>query len=161
MAKRVTEDEALEFKRLYVEEKLSIQEVADKTGWSWETVRRNLHIMGAAVRSQGTRTSSPKSSQRHGMSNHPLYKTWLGMVQRCHQPTHKGYRDYGAKGVAVYEPWRSDPRPFIEYVETNLGLRPVGCTIDRDDPAGNYEPGKISWQPWSVQNRNKRAAKVA
>lgn len=42
----------------------------------------------------------------HDMSHHPLYKTWRGMVARCHVESDKSYKWYGARGISVCDEWR-------------------------------------------------------
>jgi len=100
----------------------------------------------------------------HGLAAHPLYDTWYGMMVRCHNPRNKAYRNYGARGIEVYEPWR-DLAQFIADVEASIGPRPEGkypsgkplYTIDRyPDNDGNYEPGNVRWATAAEQNANTR-----
>ena len=39
--------------------------------------------------------------------DHPLYKTWEGMMNRCYMESCSNYRYYGAKGVKVAERWHN------------------------------------------------------
>lgn len=86
----------------------------------------------------------------HGLSKHPLYDTFRKMIRRC-----RGV--YRAVGITVYPEWDDlkDPRPFIKWVEANLGERPQGCTLDRIDNDGNYEPGNLKWSTPLQQARNR------
>jgi hypothetical protein len=92
---------------------------------------------------------------KHGLSKHPLYSTWANMMGRCYQQSHASYSGYGARGIQVHKPWHAVP-VFIAWVEENLGPRPAGCTIDREDNNGHYEPGNVRWADGSTQNGNKR-----
>lgn len=96
------------------------------------------------------------TSRTHGLTDHPLYPTWQGMWARCTKPTATGYRDYGGRGITVCEPWR-DPAVFIAYIETSIGPRPEGLTLDRIDNDGNYEPGNLRWSTFEEQARNRRS----
>lgn len=61
MTRRVTETEALEFKRLYVDEKRSLSQIGTKTGWSIVTVHSYLHALGVEMRPA---TGSSETSYR-------------------------------------------------------------------------------------------------
>jgi hypothetical protein len=92
----------------------------------------------------------------HGESKTPLYQTWINMRRRCENPRHVGYKNYGGRGIKVCEAWNRSYDAFRDYVEFNLGPRPLGHTIDRIDNDGNYEPGNVRWSSLSVQSRNQR-----
>jgi hypothetical protein len=87
---------------------------------------------------------------RHGLRYHPLYGRWLGMSQRCNDPAHVRYADYGGKGVTVCERWRSFPN-FLE----DMGMPADGMSIERIDGNKGYEPGNCVWATTAQQSRNK------
>lgn len=99
------------------------------------------------------------SSRRHGLWQHPLYKTWSCMVDRCHNENSGVYDRYGGRGIEVYEPWRGDPAPFINWAAEHLGERPPGHSLDRIDNDGNYVPGNLRWATPKTQNNNRRPAR--
>jgi hypothetical protein len=92
---------------------------------------------------------------RGKISEHPLYATWSNMKRRCYDPGNAQYPNYGGRGIEVYEPWH-DSRTFIAWIDKNLGPRPKGCTLDRKNNDGDYEPGNVQWASGSRQNRNRR-----
>jgi hypothetical protein len=95
----------------------------------------------------------------HGMNNHPLAKTWDSMLRRCEDPGAPGYKNYGGRGIKVCDRWH-DVRLFIADIETMLGPRPPGMSIDRyPDNDGNYEPGNVRWATNSQQMQNRRPYK--
>jgi hypothetical protein len=96
----------------------------------------------------------------HGLSGHPLYQTWCGMIARCEQPGSISYPRYGGRGIRVCAEWH-DVTTFIGWVAANLGPRPAGHSIDRIDNDGNYEPGNVRWATRSEQSRNQRRGNVA
>ena len=78
------------------------------------------------------------------------------MKQRCFNPNIPSYQHYGARGITICDDWLDDPSQFLLYVETHLGPCPDGCSLDRIDNDGNYEPGNIQWANKQQQNNNKR-----
>ena len=92
----------------------------------------------------------------HGLSGHPLYGIWHGIIQRTTNPNAKAYPDYGGRGIAVCERWR-DVAVFIADIERDIGPRPTGHSLDRiDTHHGNYEPGAVRWAPPDLQTQNRR-----
>lgn len=83
--------------------------------------------------------------QSHGLSHHPLYKTWNNITQRCGK--HKNYLN-----IAVCEEWRSNFKSFYDW-SVNNGWK-EGLTIDRIDYNGDYEPANCRWITQSEQTRN-------
>ena len=95
-----------------------------------------------------------KSRITHDLSDHPLYKTWQNMKNRCYLTTHPSYKGYGARGITVCEDWRVDFVTFYEWSISNGWGE--GLSIDRIDVNGNYEPSNCRWVDDSVQANNKR-----
>lgn len=73
------------------------------------------------------------------------------MKQKCNNSNAWNYQWYGALGVKVCEAWLK----FENFLK-DMGTRPVGMTLDRIDPAKNYEPINCRWASASIQGRNKR-----
>jgi len=93
---------------------------------------------------------------RKGISKHPLYNTWVGMMQRCYNKNHTAYKHYGGRGIIVCDEWH-DSVAFITHCEEVLGPRPPGHTHDRIDNDGNYELVNSRWASKSEQMKNKRS----
>jgi len=95
------------------------------------------------------------SNIRHGHStdggHSPTYHSWHAMTQRCTNPKHKGYPNYGGRGIKICERWRK----FSNFL-ADMGERPEGKTLDRKDNDGNYEPGNCRWATYGEQNSNQR-----
>lgn len=80
------------------------------------------------------------------------YQIWQGMIQRCENPNHISYKNYGARGVTVCLRWRNSFDAFL----TDMGPKPPGDTsLHRIDNHPTYEPGHVIWTTRTEQNRNR------
>lgn len=95
-----------------------------------------------------------KQNTTHGMSRHPLYRQYKGMVARCIYPSHISYKNYGARGIRVCDGWLQSFEAFANWAMTN-GWR-EGLTIERQNSNGNYEPTNCCLVTQKIQCRNKR-----
>lgn len=86
------------------------------------------------------------------VTKHPLYVLWAGMIARCENPNHVGYKNYGGRGIKVCERWRMSFENFLE----DMGERPPGTTLDREDGNKDYEPGNCAWKTTAEQSRNTK-----
>lgn len=92
--------------------------------------------------------------RRHGQAKTALYSVWVCIKQRCHNPNHRGFKDYGARGITMCSEWREDYIEFHDWAMSNGYEK--GLEIDRKENDGNYEPGNCRWVTHSVNNQNTR-----
>lgn len=93
-----------------------------------------------------------RDREYHGYSRTPEYTVWAMMIQRCCNPKHVAYVNYGGRGITVCERWRNSFCAFL----ADMGFRPNGLSIDRIDNDGNYEPGNCRWATDQQQSFNRR-----
>jgi hypothetical protein len=80
-----------------------------------------------------------------------LYWVWADMIGRCTNPNHKAFANYGGRGITVCDRWR-----VYQNFAADMGERPDGGLLDREDNNGNYDPGNCKWSTRKEQNSNRR-----
>ena len=106
--------------------------------------------LGESVRvNKRDRTDEYKSRKRS-----PTYHSWNAMVQRCRNPKHRSFKDYGARGISFDPSWCVFSRFYAD-----MGERPEGTTLDRIDCNENYSKANCRWADSSTQNLNRRPFK--
>lgn len=96
---------------------------------------------------------------KHGLYNvNPkLHNVWNSMKERCNNPKHHAYENYGGRGIKVCDVWQHDFKAFLEWSMANGYAE--GLTIDRINVNGNYEPSNCRWATQKQQANNTRRNK--
>ena len=86
--------------------------------------------------------------------SHPSYGSWYSMLRRCYHTNHQNYKNYGGRGITVTPRWYD-----FDHFVADMGIRPVGHTIDRINNNMGYSPQNCRWATIAQQAKNKRAYK--
>lgn len=87
----------------------------------------------------------------------PLYQIWAQIVQRCFNPNHPKFKNYGQRGIDMDPRWRESFLTFKREVPRRPNRK---CSIERIDNNKGYWPDNIRWEPAKIQNRNRRNTRI-
>ena len=93
----------------------------------------------------------------HGLKSNRFYDTWYGMLQRCTNPNHKAYKNYGGRGITVCEEW-VDVANFVAWAESTYP-NIEDATLDRINNDKGYSPENCRWVDRTTQALNRRKMK--
>lgn len=87
----------------------------------------------------------------HGYARTPTYNCWANMIARCENPNRPDFHNYGGRGIAVCERWKS----FQNFL-ADMGEKAEGLSLDRIDVDKGYSADNCRWVPLLTQNNNRR-----
>ena len=117
----------------------------------------SIEVRGGNLRSGNTKSCgclhgiSNLAAATHGKTNTTAYWRWRAMIQRCTNPRHKNWENYGGRGIAVCDRWRN-----FKHFYADMGDPPSGLTLDRIDVNGDYNRENCRWATPIRQMRNTR-----
>lgn len=117
-----------------------------------------IDFLNTGLRRKKRLSCGCKTTRWYGENFTPEWHALKAAIQRCHNPSHPSWDDYGGRGITVCDEWRRDYRAFLACV----GRRPSSrYSLDRfPDNDGNYEPDNVRWRTAAQQARNKRNNRI-
>lgn len=122
-----------------------------------------LVVSGKNIRNNHTqscgclqREQASKAARIHGMTMTRIHNTWKQMRQRCLNPHHRRFEDWGGRGITVCQEWQESFEAFYDHVAQLPHFGEKGYSLDRMDNDGNYEPGNVRWATKAEQANNRR-----
>lgn len=95
----------------------------------------------------------------HYQSRTKEYKAWCTTIQRCTNPNHVSYKNYGARGIRMCDHWRYSYAQFL----ADMGPKPEGLQLERkNNDLGYLCPlclpplGNCEWATRRKQLKNRR-----
>lgn len=121
-----------------------------------KTIQQTNPLQNGGSKSCGCYKRDVARSKRHlEKVNYqmPGFHSWRGMVERCTNPNHDKYKNYGGRGIRVCDRWRIFKNFYID-----MGEKPSPKhSIDRIDTDGDYCPENCKWSDQVEQCRNKKS----
>jgi len=82
----------------------------------------------------------------------PTYKSYRMMLNRCNNPRATGFENYGGRGILVCSRWSNSFENFL----ADMGVRPVGTTLERKNNDAGYSKRNCKWATPKEQASNRR-----
>lgn len=123
-----------------------------------EKSMRRRTVLSAGAKSCGCLQKKAFDKNRTATHGHakggrtsPTYNTWCGMIKRCCNQSHEHYADYGGRGITVCDEWM-----VFENFLRDMGERPSGMTLDRENNDLGYMKSNCRWATQKQQCNNRR-----
>lgn len=79
-------------------------------------------------------------------------------IHRCHNTKNKQYKDYGGRGITVFQDWQG--KDGFDLFLAHIGPKPSPeLTLERLDNSKGYYPGNVGWRTRKDQQANRRGYK--
>jgi len=99
-----------------------------------------------------------KANRKYGRENRSICNVFYNMKNRCYNSKSKHYKNYGGRGIKIYDKWLQNLNNFIDWCNKNGYEK--GLEIDRIDNDGNYSPDNCRFVTHKKNNENVRLLRV-
>ena len=94
----------------------------------------------------------------HMKTGTKLHHTWLSQKGRCFNPNDRAWKNYGGRGITMYEGWVNNFAAWLEHVESLPYYGDPDRSLDRVENDKGYEPGNLRWATRIEQANNRRSS---
>ena len=112
-------------------------------------------LRNGLTKSCGCLRRETKPGLTHGQAHTRTYNIWIGLKQRCSNPNHPAFKNYGGRGISFAPQWKD----FAVFLK-DMGEAPEGTSIERVNNNRGYEPGNCIWADRLTQGRNTRRCRM-
>lgn len=102
---------------------------------------QSLEKLCKSCSQKGKKCVIKEPSPRHDTDKNGSWNSYWSAKNRCAKRSHYTNVEFR---FSNFDEW------FAE-----LGPRPVGCSVDRIDSLGHYEPGNVRWATYKQQSANR------
>lgn len=102
---------------------------------------RNTNIKTGSIRNPYSKNVCGVACLGNADSNHPLYEHWKQMINRCYNPKHVSYKNYGDRNIKVCNRWLCFEyflNDIVNYESYKKLYDGHSFQIDRKDNDKNY-----------------------
>lgn len=117
-----------------------------------------IYVRGFCLKNGNTKSCGAhpgRGAITHGKSGTRTYHAWSHMIQRCTNPKHPNFKDYGGRGIRVGPAWKS-----FDAFYADMGEQPEGLTLERRNNSLGYSKANCRWATRQDQMNNCRNNKV-
>ncbi len=143
----------------YKSETRTISQWSEITGVPYSTIKlrikKGLSIEEVFIPAVH-KDSTGKPYTTHGQSGNRLYTVWAGQKERCFNTVGDAYKDYGGRGISMYDGWVNDFASWKKYVEALPHYGNPNRSLDRINNNEDYKPGNLRWATKLEQANNRR-----
>lgn len=129
---------------------------------------KEVVVRGKFLR-DGRTISCGCSRNEHGLSYSDTYSCWKAIKSRCYRKSHRGYKDYGGRGIVACSGIRESVVGLVAVIGVRASRR---FSVDRINNNGSYTCGmcdecktqkwvlNVRWATKKTQARNTRTNRI-